>query len=868
MMLSLLLFFSKRAVANFLALQLLLLIMGVVCRCGASTSTNWDAVVFDTPSVEPGTNAEGKPVISGGMPIGNGETTALVFPLTSPVETSSGFRLEIGVHIWIAMTTAMASDTALMPLGVVSIITYPSLFSGMHNNTFQFSQTLHMGNATVEIETSNGGSILVWCDANTNRINSMIRGTGGNMTARVAIKSLRPSKRFEYYGRCSRPTSPADEWITNITGGDKNISSITIGLSHRNMDEDIVFPKVTTAYFNSTLKQQGLSAYVEQLQTSDRWRNRQFGFVVSPGGPGMQIIDSNTTNGTLVMSTSPSINAKEVNLVITTMSRQTKSAEEWQRGIVKLHLAHTTSGDAGRRSAHNSFWESFWDRSHIWVGNGFGDLEILTGRYAQTRYVQAIQAKTWVPIKFNGMTFTAHLPPDNATSGPSYRQWGSSNWWQNTRLAYWNMAASGDFSHLSTIFEYYLQMLPFLEARTKAAFNHSGIYVTETKTLFGAYDPCDYGTAAANRSDSDLNFGYEENPHLRYDLGGDAGLTELCVMLMDYYAYTLDDASTSRYMPLIVGTLDFFAKHYGNVENGSMENGSMENGIKQQQLVIFPTQALETYQCPIMPATNKNCPTNDHPTVAALHVLTERALELPTHLSTFAQRRQWKALEAALPPVPMITEDGVRVVSPYETFGQQGTQHHKNIETPELYSTHPFRYFTLGRSRLPQNRKRDIAPSIYCLETSKRGTCRNADINQGWTQGLLNAALLGRAKKAAADTLARAKTPPAIGYRFPVFAPHEQDYEPSEDHFANMNTALQLMLLSPADDGLTNGGALLFPAWPCSWDVNFKLQAPRKTIVSGKFVDGRLKELRVQPPERRSAIIVLPCQDTEQLMEE
>ena len=35
------------------------------------------------------------------------------------------------------------------------------------------------------------------------------------------------------------------------------------------------------------------------------------------------------------------------------------------------------------------------------------------------------------------------------------------------------------------------------------------------------------------------------------------------------------------------------------------------------------------------------------------------------------------------------------------------------------------------------------------------------------------------------------------------------------------------MLLSPADDGLAAGGALLFPAWPCAWDADFKLRAPR-----------------------------------------
>ena len=389
--------------------------------------------------------------------------------------------------------------------------------------------------------------------------------------------------------------------------------------------------------------------------------------------------------------------------------------------------------------------------------------------------------------------------------------------------------------------------MQFLEARTQAAFHHSGIYTTETSTLFGAYDPCDYGAAAGRRSPAELPFGYEESVWLRFDFGGDAGLPELCVMLLDAYGYTLDEGRMRRYLPLLSGTLAFFATHYGDVQRSG--------GGK---LKLFPTQSLETYQCPIWPATEENCPVNDHPTVAALHVLTERALQLPTRLTTAAQRAQWTALRAALPALPMTVENGTTVVSPYEQY--PAAAHVSNVETPELYSTHPFRHFTLATAMRDGAAKRDIGPSIYCLERSTRKTCRNSDMNGGWTQGLINAALLGRAPLAARRVLERAMTPPAKGYRFPAFMPHLQDYQPSEDHLANMNTALQLMLLAPADDAPPNGGALLFPAWPCEWDVHFKLAAPGKTTVAGSFVNGTLRALTVDPPERKHAIKLLPCQ--------
>jgi hypothetical protein len=42
------------------------------------------------------------------------------------------------------------------------------------------------------------------------------------------------------------------------------------------------------------------------------------------------------------------------------------------------------------------------------------------------------------------------------------------------------------------------------------------------------------------------------------------------------------------------------------------------------------------------------------------------------------------------------------------------------------------------------------------------------------------------------QVLERAATAPAAGYRFMGFAPHMQDFDPSADHFANMNRCVQV----------------------------------------------------------------------------
>ena len=85
--------------------------------------------VWTSPTAEPGTKVHRQtngPVISGGMPLGNGETTALVFPL-APVNGSNfslvppPFILQNSLSFFVSMTTAMASDTSLFKLGMVSL---------------------------------------------------------------------------------------------------------------------------------------------------------------------------------------------------------------------------------------------------------------------------------------------------------------------------------------------------------------------------------------------------------------------------------------------------------------------------------------------------------------------------------------------------------------------------------------------------------------------------------------------------------------------------------------------------------------------------------------------------------------------------
>ena len=97
---------------------------------------------------------------------------------------------------------------------------------------------------------------------------------------------------------------------------------------------------------------------------------------------------------------------------------------------------------------------------------------------------------------------------------------------------------------------------------------------------------------------------------------------------------------------------------------------------------------------------------------------------------------------------------------------------------------HPYRQATAARG--------DAAALLLAKAAFVKPVAGLWDV--GWNQVAMDAALLGEAGAAAGYVAARAKTPPARGYRFPAFAPHEQDYEPSADHFAVFANALQVCM--------------------------------------------------------------------------
>ena len=95
------------------------------------------------------------------------------------------------------------------------------------------------------------------------------------------------------------------------------------------------------------------------------------------------------------------------------------------------------------------------------------------------------------------MAFVAAM---GSNGEPDYRDWGSCNWWQNTRLPYGAMLAAGDADLMRVVLDYYANAEVLLSQRTQAYWNHSGMWTTETHHLSGLYCGEDYGCSGRVRA--------------------------------------------------------------------------------------------------------------------------------------------------------------------------------------------------------------------------------------------------------------------------------------------------------------------------------------------------------------------------------
>ena len=523
------------------------------------------------------------------------------------------------------------------------------------------------------------------------------------------------------------------------------------------------------------------------------------------------------------------------------LAMQTPKAETW---IETIERNARQPGDlANDWKAHCAWWAAFWDRSWIVVSDntlppdarerfdgepsagGVREEEdgaaVVAQSYNVFRFLMACQSRGRVQAKFNGGLFTQQLRlkpnPDPKRNRPHAveqpdgtlltheddRLWGRRFTFQNQRLLYWPLLASGDFDLLKPFFDYYANLLEMRRAITKAWFEHDGAYYRENIEPTGAErESSQSGVLPPKTKPGEKYDGWYHNYYFTSGL-------ETTAMMLDYVNYTGDAEFRDRVLvPFAREVLLFFDQHYPRGADGKLR--------------LDPAQVVETWWIAVNPA----------PDVAGLRFCLDELLALKA--GTAEDQARWRRFRGEIPEVCLQTIEGRPAIAPAEKWEKQ-----RNAENGELYPVFPFRCFGLASGTA------DIV-----AWTMKHRSCKDAFGCACWTQDQIHWAYAGDAAEAA-DGLVRRFRIASPMCRFPLYGREGPDSCPDFDHFGAGSVALQRMLVQEAGDKI-----LLLPAWPADWDADFKLHLMRRTVLRGTVKDGKLVAWDIEPPSRRGDVVV------------
>ena len=428
----------------------------------------------------------------------------------------------------------------------------------------------------------------------------------------------------------------------------------------------------------------------------------------------------------------------------------------------------------------------------------------ITLRYAAQRYLNGCTGRGRLPIRFNGSLFTMSHKGD-----PDYRQWGHGYWWQNTRLPYYTMFASGDLDMLQPLFNMYCGLIDFNMKRTRKYLGHGGAYFPECMQPWGDHFLSVYSAnrflqyekgAWKDRTDKLQLSGWH-----KYEW---VGQLELSLMLLRYYAFTQDDAwLKTKALPSVREYVRYFDEHYKLDANG--------------RYLMHPAQATEMWW---------NC-TNPMPEIAGLTCVTEMLLALPKGVLSEDDRALFAKIRARIPELPTRKLGGKVAFAPADKFAGR-----HNFETPELYCVFPFRLCSFEKPNVEIGRHSYREGRMYKLY-------------HGWAQDEVNAAYLGMTEEARKHIADRALTHSKKIYRWPAYWGPNFNWCPDQDEGGIFLSTIQSMLMQYEGDKI-----FLLPAWPKDWNCDFKLHAPKNTVIQGHVENGELKDLVVTPASRRKDV--------------
>ncbi|MDR2804651.1 MAG: DUF5703 domain-containing protein [Dysgonamonadaceae bacterium] len=699
---------------------------------------------------------------------------------------------DIGLNVWvengdilfyIARSGTFDENNTLLKLGRIRIRLSPNPLEGAY-----FRQELQLEEGCVTISGKKDGittDIRIWADV----FHPVIHVEASNnvpLQATIAYENWRYEDRLlqknESHQNSYKWAPPEGlQMKKDQIRFDEN----RIVFYHRNEDETI---------FDVTVRQQGLDSVKSQL--FNPLKHLIFGGIIEakgfrPAGVATGKYNHTDYHAWQLTGKQP---LKKWELKIQLHTAQTTDVAAWENTVKKA--------PASDKKKNLDWWKNFWNRSFIHIHTGDSVGYEISRNYQLFRYQLACNASGDYPTKFNGGLFT--FDPVSVDSArrftPDYRAWGGgTHTAQNQRLVYFPMLKSGDFDMMTPQFNFYQRILPNAELRSRIYWNHSGACFTEQIENFGLPNPSEY----AWKRPADFDPGMEYNAWLEYQWDT---VLEFCFLALEKERYT--GADISACLPWIESSLRFFDEHYRYLANRRGIKALDNNG----KLVLYPGSACETYKMAY----------NATSTIAALHTVATRLLELPENYLDSTQRTYYQQFLNRLPEIRTREIDGQTTLAPAWLWERLN-----NTESPQLYPVFPWGMYGLNKPGL------DIAVNTYCYDPEVvkfRGFV-------GWKQDAIWAARLGLTEEAQKLVVRKFRS---SEQKFPTFWGPGYDWTPDHNWGGSAMIALQEMLLQTDGDN-----ALLLPSWPADWDVHFKLHAPYATVIECKYTKGKIEHLNI-----------------------
>jgi hypothetical protein len=561
--------------------------------------------------------------------------------------------------------------------------------------------------------------------------------------------------------------------------------------------------------WENTLKHQGLDSLINQ--STDPLINRTFGAAVQ--GNGLSAFDRKTLS-----SNQPQ---QLFCIKIYPVTAQTKTLDEWTEEVKKSKKKCEQTNWKNAFEQHCQWWKAFQERSWIHL-SGPNEAQTVSRGYLLQRFMNACAGRGSFPIKFNGSLFNVDgifqesIPNKEMIGKPydaDFRLWGGGYWFQNTRLIYWSLLKTGDFEFIKPWWEMFLSALPLAKERAEVYHNIDGAFFPETMSFWGSYLNINYGYDREGKEPGEVDNRYIK----RYWQGG----LELCAFLLEVYEYTnAQEFLQEKALPLIKPILSFYRAYFTEKDNDG-------------KIRLSNTQSLETWHHAVNPL----------PDIAGLQWVLDHLLELPEDILSTKDQVEFTTFRSELPSLPKrsyVWQKKTKLLPALEY------DINSNLENPELYAVFPYRFFGVGKPEV------DTGRFTYETRREKR--------SGGWHQDGLQAAVLGLTEEAQKEAIHNfSNINPNC--QFPAFWGPNYDWTPDMDHGSVAVLTLQNMLMQSDGDKI-----ILLPAWPEEWDCDFKLHAPKQTVLEGKISKGKIEKLTVSPKERSDHVYLLDPESSEKLI--